>query len=149
MLRRNQRRGREFCLFKPVSMAAQVWRRSGPLFHFKQTSGRTTKQQQTTKSEAAARQEFTRLLIGRQQREMASTEKSTQFDPGGWWRRHYFPSRQIYASLCFSCFFVFSVFFCKISRSRYERRGEFSITDGSDWDAQTRCVNCCTRTGAT
>ena len=46
-----------------------------------------------------------------------------------------------------SCFSVF-LLVCKISRSRYERREELSIKDGSDWDAQTRCVNCCTRTGA-
>ena len=44
------------------------------------------------------------------------------------------------------CFLYFLL--CKISRSRYERRREFSIKDGSGWDAQIRCVKCCTRTGA-
>ena len=37
--------------------------------------------------------------------------------------------------LCFFCFLV-----CKISPSRYERRGNFSIKDGSDWDAQARWI---------
>ena len=42
-------------------------------------------------------------------------------------------ARMSCAFLVFSCFLV-----CKISPSRYERRGDFSIEDGSDWDAQTR-----------
>ena len=37
----------------------------------------------TSKAQAAARKEFARLPIGRQQRETASTEQSKQFDPGG------------------------------------------------------------------
>ena len=37
----------------------------------------------TSKVQAGAREEFARLPIGRQQREMASTEQSKQFDPGG------------------------------------------------------------------
>ena len=35
-----------------------------------------------SKVQAGAREEFARLLIGRQQREMASTEQSRQFDRG-------------------------------------------------------------------
>ena len=37
----------------------------------------------TSKVQAGARKEFTRLPIGRQQRETASTEQSKQLDPGG------------------------------------------------------------------
>ena len=37
----------------------------------------------TSKVQAGAREEFARLSIGRQQREMASTEQSKQFYPGG------------------------------------------------------------------
>ena len=40
-------------------------------------------------------------------------------------------------SLCFSCVFLFLLLSCKISPSRYKRRGYFSIKDGIDWDAQT------------
>ena len=36
-----------------------------------------------SKVQAGAREESTRLSIGRQQRETASTEQSKQFDPGG------------------------------------------------------------------
>ena len=39
-----------------------------------------------------------------------------------------------FAFLLFLYFFVF-LHVCKISPSRYERRGDFSIKDGSDWDA--------------
>ena len=35
----------------------------------------------------------------------------------------------------FSSFFSVFLHVCKISRSRYERHGEFSIKDKSDWDA--------------
>ena len=95
----------------------------------------------TTKSQAAARKEFARLPIGQQQRETASTKQSKKCDPGGWRRSHYIPSRRVSFPLCFSCvFFCFPVFLlvCKISRSKYEKRGELSIEDGSAWDAQTR-----------
>ena len=37
----------------------------------------------TSKAQATTRKEFARLSIGRQQREMASTEQSKQFDLGG------------------------------------------------------------------
>ena len=37
----------------------------------------------TTKAQVAAREEFARLPIGRQQRGTTSTEKNKQFDPGG------------------------------------------------------------------
>ena len=46
MLRRNRRKGKEYFLFKPVSMAAQAWIRRILLFFFKQTSGWTTPKQQ-------------------------------------------------------------------------------------------------------
>ena len=36
-----------------------------------------------TKAQAAARKEFARLTIGRQQRETTLTKQSKQFDPGG------------------------------------------------------------------
>ena len=36
-----------------------------------------------TKAQVAAREEFARVPIGRQQRGTASTEQSKQFDPGG------------------------------------------------------------------
>ena len=37
----------------------------------------------TSKAQAAARKEFTRLPIGRQQRGTTWTKQSKQFDPGG------------------------------------------------------------------
>ena len=48
-------------------------------------------------------------------------------------------SFRVSVSFCLSCVFLFFVFilsaknFCSLSR--YERQGEFSIEDGSDWDA--------------
>ena len=66
-----------------------------------------------------------------------------------------FPSRRMSVlctvcpyALCFYDFLFFLRLVSKIPPSRYERRGDLSIKDGSDWNAQTRCVNCCTRTGA-
>ena len=43
-------------------------------------------------------------------------------------------------SLCFSCVLVFFCFLLvyKFSPSRYERRGDFSIKDGSERDARIR-----------
>ena len=42
----------------------------------------------------------------------------------------------LFARVFFLKFFCFLV--CKMSLSRYERRGEVSIKDESDWDTQTR-----------
>ena len=45
---------------------------------------------------------------------------------------------------------MFFCIFCLVCNfpKQIERRGDFSIKDGSDSDTQTRFVNCCTRTGA-
>ena len=85
MRRVSQRRGNEFFLFKPVSivfcLSVQAWTKRVLLFCFNQTSGYDEKTI-PTKAQAAARKEFARLLIGRQQRETTSTEQSKQLDPG-------------------------------------------------------------------
>ena len=41
--------------------------------------------------------------------------------------------RVLFVRMFFLCFSVFLV--CRIFPSRYERRGDFSIEHGSDWDA--------------
>ena len=55
---------------------------------------------------------------------------------------------RIFVFLCYSVFMFFLLLVRFFFPSSYGRRGDFSIKDGNDWDAQTKCVNCCTRTGA-
>ena len=49
--------------------------------------------------------------------------------------------------LCFFLCLSICLVLSSILQIRYESRGHFSLKDGSDWDAQTRCVDFCTRTG--
>ena len=80
MLRRNQRREKYFFLFKPVSMAAQVRSRSGPLIQ----ADVEVKLFTTTSEQAAAREEFARPSKRQQRRVTASgVDQTKQFDPGG------------------------------------------------------------------
>ena len=44
-------------------------------------------------------------------------------------------SRVLSARIISCAFVFFYLFVCKISASRYERRGDFSIKDGKDEDA--------------
>ena len=94
----------------------------------------------TTKAQVAALEEFTRPPKKRQQRTVTAwgAVQTEQFDPGG------LRNTQLFfrcTSVCLVCFFslvslYFSVFLlCKISPSRYEKRGDVSIKDESDWDA--------------
>ena len=75
-----------FFLFKPGWMVfARELHKSGVGVDFASTRRRGRQQQQSNnfKAQAAARKEFTRLPIGRQQRETALIEQSKKCDPGG------------------------------------------------------------------
>ena len=106
---------------------------------------------ETTSSNAqvGARKEFTGLPISRQQRETASTEQSKQFDFGGLLRSFYFPSKTDSTVLFFVRMSPISLLCCSVSFKKQVREARIIFTRGceSDWD-QTRCVNCCIRTGA-
>ena len=76
MLRVNQRRGKKFFLFKPVSTFAQV-QNKGPLIYFKQVKSETS-----TSGQAAAREKFTRPSKKRQQQRTTAwgNDQIKQFD---------------------------------------------------------------------
>ena len=109
------------------------------------------KDQPSTSQQVTAREEFARPTKKRQQQRMTAwtTEQSKQFDRGRstvkpllFWREKCLVAHTVCSfflvSVCFLLYF-FSVMYA-IFRSRYERR----------WERLgcTRCMNCCTRTGA-
>ena len=83
----------------------------------------------TSEVQAGACKEFARLPIGRQQRDMASTEQSKQFDPGGRQRSFLLSVKNGFhcASLC-PCVSYFSlhVFFCLVQKQILEARVIFT-----------------------
>ena len=143
-LRFNQREAKEFFLFKSVSLIsctfAQV-RSRRILFCFKQTPERTTKQPLQEHKPPLARSLRDCRLAGDNERRLRPSEANslTPEGDGGAITFSYDGCLFRLAFLCVSCFLCFSVFSFAIFPSRDERRGQFSIKDGSDWDAhQTR-----------
>ena len=147
MLRVNQRRGKEFFLFRPVLIvfctfvctSTEQGTTVSLQADIRVDDGETT----TTNAQATAHEEFARPPKNRQQQRVTSrgAEQTKQFDPGGY--RVFFPFQMevnlVYClpvCLVWLCLFCFLVY--KVSPSMYERRENFSIEDGIDWDAQIR-----------
>ena len=143
VLRCNQISTKELFLFKPQSIAfctlvAQVRKKSGLLFSSKQTSVLTTRKQlQQHESPLARSLRDCRLADNSERRRRPS--KASSLIRKGDDEAVTFPSRRmpvsctVYPYVFLLCFPVLLV--CKFSSSRYERRGDFSTKDGSDWDA--------------
>ena len=111
--------------------------------------------QPTTSQRATAREEFARPTKKRQQQRMTAwtTEQSKQFDLGRWREAITFCRDECLVSyiVCsfFSCFVCSSVvyIFCLVRKAgtRGEDNFHSRMREGLGC---TRCVNCCTRTGA-
>ena len=156
--RLNQQREKEFSLFKSVSMVfctfAQVRNRE-QLFCFEQTLERTTKQQLQNRKPQLARSLRACRLAGNNEIQLQPS-KASSLTLEGDGEAITFPSGWMSFSLCFSLsvylvfvlwFSVFFSFCLHFSQARIRGQENFQSRMGAI-GIRTRCVNCCTRTGA-
>ena len=144
-LRVSQRRGKEFFLFQASVdgfLHVSCTRPEQECILLQPDVGLDDDKEKATNSEqAAAREKFARPSKKRQQQRITAwtTEQSKQFGPGGWQRNHYFSVKTIVLSCILfarhSCVFLYFSVLSASFQSRYERRGELSLKDGSDWGA--------------